>query len=108
MLEYKSPYWLSEKNTLCNDTRNETVKDKIQCREAFADIIDVLIKGFQAIPAYIEHNINDQFVSPNYPSGCIVVIERFGTDRKYRVKWNEISNGSRNDITYQICKTGIS
>ena len=80
------------------------MKDKIQCREAFADIIDVLKIDLQAKSDDIEHHINDQFVSPNYPSGCIV---EFSSDRKYKVKWNEISNGSRNDITYQICKTGI-
>ena len=80
------------------------MKDKIQCREAFSDIIDVIKRDFQASPYNIDHEINNLFVSPSYPSGCIVV---FSANR-YLVKWNEISNGSRNDIAYQICKTGIN
>ena len=80
------------------------MSNKIDCRAAFADLLDVLESKTEK---EIQHKINDPndpIPSPDYPSRCIVV---FNQDGEYQVTWNDVSNGKRHASAYQICKKGI-
>ena len=69
------------------------------------------------MPWRIEHNINEPFNSPDYPSGCVAVeieggyyIEYFHSTmvlgKKMSIRWNENPSGKSNVFAYQICKKG--
>ena len=49
------------------------VKDKDECRIAFADMIMYLHREKGILPWKIEYNISDPFFSPDHPTGCVVV-----------------------------------
>ena len=103
-----SPYSLSGSNKLCSDTKNKTVKDQIECRKAFADILDDIKTLFPSESDVIQHSIDDSPDSSDYPSGCIVVVVPRGIVRRIlEVRWNAVSDGNRHSSAYQVCRKGI-
>ena len=68
IIEYESPFRLSNKNEQCNDTKQKMVKDKDECRIAFADMIMYLQRQIGVLPWKIEYNITDPFNSSEHPT----------------------------------------
>ena len=105
ILAYVSPYWLSNENGLCIDTKNETVKERMECRIAFADMTLYLQTELGIAPENIVHQIDESRSSDEYPNGCIVEI--ITDDEVFaKVRWNESPNGQRHPSARQICKKG--
>ena len=86
------------------------VKDKDECRYAFADMVIYLQREIGVLPWKIEYNITDPFNSPDYPTGCVAVeISEKRTERiskEISIRWNEYPSGKSHPSTYQICKKG--
>ena len=86
------------------------VKDKDECRIAFADMIMYLQREKGVLPWKIEYNITDPFNSPDYPTGCVVV--EISEQRaplifkEISIRWNERPSGKSHPSAYQICKKG--
>ena len=110
IIEYESPFRLSNKNEQCNDTKQKMVEDKDECRIAFADMIMYLQREFGILPWKIEYNITDPFNSREHPTGCVVVEISEQRDKRIfkdiSIRWNENPSGKSNPDAYQVCKKG--
>ena len=114
VIEYESPFRLSNKNEQCNDTKQIAIKDKDECRIAFADMIMYLQREKGVLPWKIEYNISDPFTSAEHPTGCVVVEileQRIFKDKppifkEMSIRWNDNPSGKSHRCAYQICKKG--
>ena len=89
------------------------VKDKDECRYAFADMVIYLQRKVGVLPWKIEYNITDPFNSPDHPTGCVAVEipeelqkRTEHISKEISIKWNENLSGKSNPSAYQICKKG--
>ena len=91
------------------------VKDKNECRIAFADMIMYLQREIGVLPWKIEYNITDPFNSPDPPTGCVVVeiselrilpYPNPPIPKEISIRWNESPSGKSHTCAYQICKKG--
>ena len=109
IIDYDPRYWLSEKGAQCNDNKSDVVVDKLECRIAFADLLVYIPKELEVFPWKIEHNISDQFNSPDHPTGCIAMeISDSDRGKEISILWNENPFGKPSPSAYQVCKIGIT